>query len=218
MNSVLADIEGGDSGVPWWASFITPELVLILLVAAVVLILTCGVAGWLGYRRLRRNPRLRRQVLLLQAEYASPGLRRDVAALRLRLQEAIAGTQRVVTAAGSGPGPAGDLASLIRRISRIGAELDAELRLLAGEPDDAVLQTLLPPVRTRVEELLKVASTVRQGAIETQTGAAESELIGIAADAEQEVEALQSGVDALRQLSAGERAGGTTERSPLSRR
>ena len=55
-------------------------------------------------------------------------------------------------------------ADLARRLGRVAATLDAELRLLAREPDPAELARVLPAARARVADVARVGLTIRRAA------------------------------------------------------
>ncbi|HEV3012848.1 MAG TPA: hypothetical protein VG499_06215, partial [Actinomycetota bacterium] len=109
------------------------ELLLTLLVMCLVAGGVTLVAVWRVVRWVRRSPMLRRRVRSVQALTTPPGARRQVACLRRDLHAAAHATGDAVTVVRSAGGTVGDLPQLARRLGRVAATLDAELRLLARE-------------------------------------------------------------------------------------
>lgn len=214
MDPVIADIGAGGGQLPWWTQFITPELVAIVLIAVLILLLITAFIVWRIVRRIRHDPRWARRALALQAAYAPAGAKRELVGLRLQRRDAVAGVQRAVDTAAAGGTAPGDLASLTRRIQRMGAALDEQLQLLAEGPDDAALDRLLPPTRERAKQFVGIATSVRQAAIQASLGATDSEFLGLQADVDQEVELLQTYVQTLRSLTLGEPLDPSSSPSP----
>lgn len=199
---------------PWWAPFVTPQLIATVLIAALVLLVIAGVAGLIAYRRLRHDPRIGRAKLMLTEQYGAPGPRRNLAQLRLRLDEAVRGARRAVATLDASGGPQGELASLVQRLERAARALDAQLRLMASEPDDATLRDFLRPARDRVEELEEIVGRIRTAVFASLNGEMDATVSQLTADVDREVLALQAGVDALRGLTLGEPPDGTGHREP----
>ena len=106
----------------------------------------------------------------------------------------------MVRAAG---GTVGDLPQLARRLGRVAATLDAELRLLAREPDLSELARVLPAARARVADVTRVALTIRRAASAGLGADTAAELAPLEAEVEREVRALDAGVDRLLALASG---------------
>ena len=123
------------------------ELLLTLLVMCLVAGGVTLVAVWRVV--VRRSPMLRRRVRSVQALTTPPGARRRVACLRRDLNVAVHATGEAVTVVRTAGGAVGDLPHLARRLGRVAGTLDAELRLLAHEPDPAELARVLPAARAR---------------------------------------------------------------------
>jgi hypothetical protein len=171
----------------------------VFLVGGVLLLL----AVWRAVRWVRRSARLRQRVRTAQAMLAPPGPRREVAWLRRELAAATRASTEAVVLVGTAGGVVGELPRLARHLGRVAGTLDAELRLLAGEPDPAELARVLPAAGARVGDATRVARTIRRAAsaalaAETATG------IGpLQAEVEREVAALDAGIDRLLVLAAG---------------
>jgi hypothetical protein len=161
------------------------ELLLTVLVMTVVAGAVTLAVVWRVVRWLRRSPALHRRVRSARALTTPPGGRRQVACLRRDLSAAAHATGQAVAVVRQAGGAVGDLPHLARRLTRVARTLDAELRLLAGEPDRAELARVLP------------AATARVGA---DTAA---ELAPLQAEVAREVQALDAGVDRLLALAAG---------------
>jgi hypothetical protein len=189
-----------DGNNTYWTNVLTPGVVITIIVVVGVLILAAGMAAYVAYRRIRRDPRWRRRLLTMQAQYSAPGLHRDVIQLQLRLADAVSGARRAVDLANASGSPTGDLGSSVRRLERLAAGLEAQLRLLGDERDDAALTTLLPPIRDRVNDVVAVASRIRQGALETMNGITAPELRQVVTDVDTQVRALQGAMRDLHDL------------------
>jgi hypothetical protein len=178
-----------------------------LLVTVLLMSLLAGgvtlAAVWRVVRRVRRSPRLRRRVRTVQALTAPPGPRRQVACLRRDLSAAAHATGEAVAVVRAACGTVGDLPQLARRLGRVSRTLDAELRLLAGEPDQAELARVLPAARARVADVTRVALTIRRAASAGLGAETAAEIAPLQAEVEREVLALDAGVDRLLALASG---------------
>jgi hypothetical protein len=173
-------------------------LLMCLLAGGVVL-----VAVWRVVRWVRRSTGLRRRVRSVQAITTPPGVRRQVACLRRDLSAAAHATGEAVALVRAAGGTVGDLPQLARRLGRMAGTLDAELRLLAGEPDQAELARVLPAARARVAEVARVALTIRRAASAGLGAGTAAEIAPLEAEVEREVLALDAGVDRLLALASG---------------
>lgn len=177
----------------------------LLLIASALLALTtalAGVAAWQLWRLLRRRLRFEQRVRTVKVWLTPPGARREVAALRRRLAEAVNATPRAVTVVQRASGVVGDLPALARRLQRVAATLDAELKLLAAEPDPGELARMLPSARARVADVARVARSIRRAAA-AGLDAGRADLRQLNDDVEQEMAALAGGVETLLELASG---------------
>ena len=139
------------------------ELLLTLLVMCLVAGGVTLVVVWRVVRWVRRSPMLRRRVRSVQALTTPPGARRQVACLRRDLNAAAHATGEAVALVRAAGGTVGDLPLLARRLGRVAGTLDAELRLLAHEPDPAELARVLPAARARVVDVTRVSDSCGYG-------------------------------------------------------
>jgi hypothetical protein len=177
-----------------------------LLLTALAVLLASGLlllaAVWRTVRWLRRNQRLRQRVRTAQALVAPPGPRRELAWLRRELAAADHATAEAVALAATAGGTVGDLPHLVRRLGRAAGTLDAELRLLAVEPEPAELARVLPAARARVAEVTRVARTIRRASSAALGAGTTAELAPLQAEVEREVAALDAGIHRLLALAA----------------
>src|SRR6266545_3455229 len=127
----------------------------LLLIASALLVLTtalAGLAAWRFWRLLRRRLRVELRLRTVKVWVTPPGARREVAALRRELAEAVSAAPHAVTVVQRASGMVGDLPQLARRLQRVAATLDAELELLGGEPDPRELTRMPPSARARVAD------------------------------------------------------------------
>jgi hypothetical protein len=179
------------------------ELLLTLLVMSLLAGGVALVAVWRVVRWVRRSPRLRRRVRSVQALTTPPGPRRQLACLRRDLNAAALATAEAVAVVKAAGGAVGDLPQLARRLGRVAGTLDAELRLLAGEPDQAELARVLPAARARVADVRRVALGIRRAASAGLGAETAAEIAPLEAEVEREVLALDAGVDRLLALASG---------------
>jgi hypothetical protein len=179
------------------------ELLLTLLLMGLLAAGVTLVAVWRVVRWVRRSPALRRRLRSVQALTTPPGARRQVACLRRDLSAAAHATGEAVALVRAAGGTVGDLPSLARRLGRVAGTLDAELRLLACEPDQAELARVLPAARARVADVARVALTIRRAASAGLGAGTAAELAPLEAEVKREVLALDAGVDRLLALASG---------------
>jgi hypothetical protein len=178
----------------------------LLLTVLAVFLVTCFLlllAVWRTARWLRHSQRLRQRVRTVQALAATPGPRREVAWLRRELVAATRASTEAVTLVRTAGGAVGDLPHLARRLGQVAATLDAELRLLAGEPDPAEVARVLPAARARVADATRVARTIRRASSAALGAEAAAGIAPLQAEVVREVAALDAGIDRLLALAAG---------------
>jgi len=179
------------------------DLLLALLVMTVVAGAVTLAAVWRVVRWVRRSPLVHRRARSVRALATPPGARRQVACLRRDLSAAAHATAQAVAVVGQAGGTVGDLPQLARRLARVARTLDAELRLLAGEPDRAELARVLPAASARVADVSRVALAIRRATTAGLGAATAAELAPLQAEVAREVQALDAGVDRLLALAAG---------------
>ena len=171
---------------------------LIVLMLIPVFLVLLARAAW---RRVRRDPRWVRTTMMVQERTSVPGPRRSLFQLRMRLADALASAKQSVAVLEMHGGVRGDVASLVRRLERVAAPLDAHLHLMQSEPDLRLLSEMLGPAGARVAEIEGIVRHVRSAAYAALSGDMEGTVAAITADMEREVAALQAGVSTLQALS-----------------
>jgi hypothetical protein len=207
---MLADEEGP---IDLWG-LLTPQVLLIIVIAILVVLAVVGGLAILAWRRARRSGALdrgrrllRRASLTVQAQAAPTQAAREVAGLRQQLAATVEQTHASVAAALEADSPVGELPSLVRRLTRAADALEAELGLLAREPDPAELNARLAAARARVGELGGAARRIRHAAAAARQGASDAGVAELTGDLDTELSALQAGVQALAQLDRPDRPG-----------
>jgi len=179
------------------------ELVVAALAVFVVVVAVSGLAVWWIWRSLRSRLRWPRPMRAVQFYAAPPGPRREVALLRRELTAAVTSPPQAVAMVKASAGVVGELPQLARRLERVAGTLDAELRLLANEPDRAEVARVLPAARARVGDVTRVARTIRRAATAGLGVQSDADVRALGADVEREVTALSAGVQRLLTSAAG---------------
>jgi hypothetical protein len=180
-------------------------LLKLLLIASALVGLTtalAGVAAWQTWRLLRRRLRVEQRLRTVKVWLTPPGARREVAWLRRELAAAVGTAPQAVTVVQRASGVVGDLPQLARRLQRVAATLDAELELLGVEPDPRELTRMLPSARARVDDVARVARSIRRAAA-AGLDAGRADLRQLSADVEREMAALAGGMEAMLELASG---------------
>jgi hypothetical protein len=177
---------------------------LLLLAAACCTAASVLVAflAWRAWRRLRASLRVQQRLRAVRVWVTPPGIRREVAALRRELAETVGATPHAVAVVQRATGSVGELPILTRRLQRVAGTLDAELQLLANEPDAGEVARLLPPARARVDDVGRVARSIRRAAAAGLGAEHTAGVRMLSADVEREVTALALGVETLVALAA----------------
>src|SRR6266516_437817 len=139
----------------------------------VFMVAVTALAAWWLWRFVKAKLRWRPQVRVVQMWTAPPGPRREVAFLRRELAEAITSTP------------------------------DAELRLLAAEPDQREVARLLPAAGERVDDVTRAARAIRRAASAGLGAQSAADLRALSADVEREVSAVAAGVQRLLTTASG---------------
>ena len=200
---MLAEIEG--PGGLWWLTLLTPDLVIAVLGALLVVVLIVAIVGLILYRRARRDGRWSPLVLGLRLETTPPGPRREVLKLRLRLQRALYRARRAVATSAKEGRPVGDLAGLLERAERAAAIIDQDLRILGPDDDRVTLRERLGVARSRVDEFEQVTSRLAETASLALGGEVDGTLDELRSDADRELVALRAGVESLDRVGAEDR-------------
>jgi hypothetical protein len=177
---------------------------LLLIAATVFTVASALVAflAWRAWRRLRASLRLQRRLRAVKVWVTPPGTRREVAALRRELAEIADATPHAVAVVQRASGSVGELPLLTRRLQRVAGTLDVELELLANEPDAREVARVLPAARARVDDVGRVARTIRRAAAAGLGAEHTAGVRMLSADVEREVAALALGVETLVALAA----------------
>jgi len=178
------------------------ELLLIAATFFTVVSALVAFAVWRTWRRLRASLRLRRRLRTVKVWVTPPGTRREVAALRRELAEIVDATPHAVAVVQRASGSVGELPLLTRRLQRVAATLDVELQLLANEPDAREVARVLPAARAGVDDVGRVARTIRRAAAAGLGAEHTAGVRMLSADVEREVAALALGVETLVALAA----------------
>ncbi|WP_329564134.1 hypothetical protein [Kitasatospora sp. NBC_01266] len=130
-------------------------------------------------------------VTLKAKRYTKPGPLGELAAVRLTLRTSLAGTREVLA---GGVGVDAQLAESLRLLDRLdahAAELDAELRMLEREPEQARIAGKLPELRERADRITHSAESMRWAAQDRAHRFAADELSRLSAECESEAGALR---------------------------
>jgi len=173
------------------------EVLLAVLAVLVFMVAVTALAAWWLWRLVKAKLRWHRQIRVVQLWTAPPGPRREVAFLRRELAEAISSTPQALARVKASAGVVGDLPSLTRRLERVATTLDAELRILASEPDQGEVARLVPAARERVADVTRAARGIRRAASAGLGAQSAAELRMLSADVEREVAAVAAGVQRL---------------------
>lgn len=195
-NLVLAD-GGGAVQLPF---VLTPGLVIGVLIAVVVLLSVLITAGWLIWRRIRRSGLVERGLLQARAVTLPAGPQREIAEMRLALNDNLTQTARVLGNLRSDMAGSQMLTDLLRRLRQATTALDTHLRLLATEPDQRFLATMLPSLRRRTETIQSDMRRLRHTGLRLLS---EDDLLQrslLEQDLRDSVEGLEAGLAEVRAL------------------
>lgn len=190
-----------------WISLLTPQTIAVLGVLLLVLLLIVVVAGALVYRKLRRSPLLRDQLLSLRslrAQALPPGLGRDVAQLRGRLRRCLSAVQELTGLVRSRDRDAGELVLLAQRLERIGDTLDTDLAILEGAPDRPGVRELVADAESRVTELEQASGRLRETALRRDAAVSAVAIQSLNQELGQHQERVRAWEQAYRELGGGQ--------------
>ncbi|WP_225837016.1 hypothetical protein [Streptomyces sp. NK08204] len=115
----------------------------------------------------------------------------EVAQLRLTLRTSMRATQDALHTGVAEDASLKESLGLFERLSAHGHELDAELRRLETEPDQAALTARLPELRRRTERITKSADSLRWAARDRARHFADDDLDALSAEIDVEAGALR---------------------------
>ncbi|WP_133259978.1 hypothetical protein [Streptacidiphilus pinicola] len=130
-------------------------------------------------------------VALKARAYTNPGAPGRIASVRLRLRGALEGTRQALESAASQDAQVGESLQLLKRLEELGAELDAQLRVLEREPEVARVDAKLPELRARAERITHAAEELRWAVQDRQHRFSEDELNRLSDECTQEADALR---------------------------
>jgi hypothetical protein len=130
-------------------------------------------------------------VALKARAYTNPGAPGRIASVRLRLRSTLEGTRQALESAVSQDAQVGESLQLLKRLEALGAELDAQLRVLEREPEVARVDAKLPELRARAERITHAAEELRWAVQDRQHRFSEDELARVSDECTQEADALR---------------------------
>lgn len=152
------------------------------------------------YKRIRRTLTLNSSVLRARAQL-SRGSRREVLRLRVRLRDALESGQAAIDLSVRSDGHRGELPRLFRELTREGAALETQLRLLESENDVRALARMLPAARHRVDEVTSLVGRLRSAVASGLGDFSTDNLTTLRSDVDREVTAVRAGMQELRELN-----------------
>ena len=180
-------------------------LVVVLLLAVMLSVVSVGLAAWCAARMLRRLRRFTGQLVdrgaLSVRARLHPGAAGQVAGARLQLRSGIDQTRRIVDDAVRRNDPLGELPRLFRRIEHLAESVDAELRMLDGDPDRIQQARLAATVRHSAE-LASMAAAVRRTVSGVHADMQLDRFGLLQRDLDVELAALRAGAAAARRMGA----------------
>jgi hypothetical protein len=169
--------------------------ILASVAAMVALVVTCI---WLAVRGVRRSRTFNRGTLLVRTATAPNRASREIGRLRITLFDSIDATGRVLTGVPA-PSVLGDLA---RDLHRSAAITDQRLGLLAIEPDRALLDRLLPQLRTVVAGLARASAELRGTAWQFATELDEPRSRALTLEVADQIAGLRAGLAEVQAIRA----------------
>lgn len=186
--------DDGGSNLNW----LTPQTLLTLGGLGLALLLVAAVIGWLLWRRLRRTGVVKHGLAELRTAITRPGPARDIALLRKDMRDNLTATRQVLT--NLPDAPAG-LELLTARLDSEAAALDQMLALLEREPDRALLEQTLPPIRLQVHALITGLGQIRRTALTLTTDLRGSTSEKLQQELADQIAGIQAGVAEVREIS-----------------
>jgi hypothetical protein len=186
--------DDGGSNLNW----LTPQTLLTLGGLGLALLLVAAVIGWLLWRRLRRTGVVKHGLAELRTAITRPGPARDIALLRKEMRDNLTATRQVLTNLPDAPV---GLELLTARLDSEAAALDQILALLEREPDRALLEQTLPPIRLQVHALITGLGQIRRTALTLTTDLRGSTSEKLQQELADQIAGIQAGVAEVREIS-----------------
>lgn len=182
-------------------------LIVAGLIGALIAVLVVGGVAWWSWRRVkRRYMRARwlweRGSLRVRALVTPLGPRREIARMRLAVQDNLAQTQRVLSHQAATEGMPGGLRDLLPRLAHLATGLDEQLRLWQTEPDQTLVLEALPELRQRGDTIISHAVTLRVNALRFIDEADRLTRTAAEEDLRDQLSGLEAGLTAIRRLPA----------------
>ncbi|MEG3631399.1 hypothetical protein [Streptomyces poriticola] len=175
------------------AVFAVLALLFVLLVAlgAYATVKVIGAAKRSADRHITQARRTVEDHTLRAKSLVQPGPAGELAQLRLKLRTSMRATQDALHAGVREDESLKESLALFQRLSAHGHELDAELRRLESEPDQARLAERLPGLRERTERVTEAADSLRWAARDRARRFADDDLDTLSAQIDIESGALR---------------------------
>ncbi len=152
------------------------------------------------FKRIRRNRAINGAALRVRSQL-NWGPRREVLKLRVQLKETLGSGQAALDLVVHSDGLRGELPRLFRRLESEGHALDAQLRLLETENDQAVLAEMLPTLRHRVDHVAYIVRRMRSAVGSVLGGNSDDSLTALRSEIDREITAVRAGVQELHELN-----------------
>lgn len=119
--------------------------------------------------------KLRRQALKVRAQ-SGTGPGRELAALRVKLLEALEATERSLDAAVGARQHTGNLPQILATLKNAGSVVERQLAVAAKDPDPAIQKVYAQSLGVQVEQISATATGVRTALARTATPMADADL------------------------------------------
>lgn len=149
---------------------VSAGLVIGAAVGIVLVLLIVAGAAWWSWRYIRRQVRhglllWQRGALRARGVLPRRGPRRDVARMRLTLQDNLRQTERLLDHHAARDAMPDALVDLLPSLERIADGLDAQLRLWETEPNIGLMVRALPALHERVDTIAAQSVAIRASAL-----------------------------------------------------
>ncbi|WP_323959396.1 hypothetical protein GC088_12790 [Arthrobacter sp. JZ12] len=171
------------------------QLFLFGAVTLGVLALAAATGVWLIVRRVRRSGVLRRRIdrgASRMRSFSTDPSSRELAKLRLQLENSTDATRRSLSAAGSQGYTVGDLSATAEDLTRAEAVLCERISLAEREPNKALRADLAKGISTQVNSLCELSAQLRRTLLEIHQVSGNSQLERATSRLSLEIGALQT--------------------------